>query len=311
MAISLNCVVGFNFKLQAKCQHVSRSIVGASAIKANPITFSLQMYGFGGCIQPKRWGLCLSVADSDRLAMNSTIKGSGDAEGPVSDDQVSAVNTPSLDSHTNVDNESHSQISEASNGSMVSPKSTTKKVPLTAKERLRAARVLSRYAESKPSKTEMGSKVLDAMRESDKGKKRSRLPEAPTNLFDDSKRGLPKQGLTFQFPGGIIDAQMLRGKDFTFDEPFIHECTKSCVVDVYYQMPVPNLSGLDLEPFLISQMKFKVLGYDDGFGIEVNIIPGSLSELKLPFTWLRMEDMELTHPILALSNLLVFSNLSA
>lgn len=203
-------------KLQAKYQHVSRSFVGASAQKANPITFPLQMYGSGGCIQPKRWGLCLSVADSDRLAMNSSIKGSGDAERPVSDDQVSAVNPPSLDSHANPDNESRSQTSdsEASNGSMVSsnlkqeassfPKlqSTSKKVPLTAKERLRAARVLSRYAESKPSKTEMGSKVLDAMRESDKGKKRSRLPEAPTNLFDDSKRGMPKQGLTFQFPGG-------------------------------------------------------------------------------------------------------------
>ena len=49
----------------------------------------------------------------------------------------------------------------------------------------------------------MGSKVLDALRESDRGKKRSGLPEAPTNLFDDSKRGMPKQGLTFQFPGGV------------------------------------------------------------------------------------------------------------
>ncbi|XWS65828.1 hypothetical protein CRYUN_Cryun05aG0147100 [Craigia yunnanensis] len=214
MAISLNSVFGFNFKLQAKYQHVSRSSVGASALKANPITFPLQMYGSGGRIQRKRWGLCLSVADSDRLAMNSSVKGSGDAERPVSNDQVSAVNPPSLDSHTNVDNESHSQTSEASNGSMVysnlkqeaspSPNlpSTSKKASLTAKERLRAARVLSRYAESKPSKSEMGSKVLDAMRESDKGKKRSRLPEAPTNLFDDSKRGMPKQGLTFQFPGG-------------------------------------------------------------------------------------------------------------
>ncbi|XWS56754.1 hypothetical protein CRYUN_Cryun09bG0112500 [Craigia yunnanensis] len=159
----------------------------------------MQMYGSGARIQQKRWGLCLSVANSDRLAMNSSVKGSGDAERLVSDYQVSAVNPPSLDSHSNVDNESHSQTSEASNGSMVSSnlkqeassssnlQSTTKKVPLTAIERLRAARVLSHYAESKPSKAEMGSKVLDAMRESDKGKKRSRLPEAPTNLFDDSK----------------------------------------------------------------------------------------------------------------------------
>ncbi|XWS74794.1 hypothetical protein CRYUN_Cryun01aG0028000 [Craigia yunnanensis] len=203
MAISLNSVFGFNFK------YASRSSVGASAHKANPITFPLQMYGSGGRIQQRRWGSCLSDADSDQLAVNSSIKGSGNAE-----NQVLAVNPPSLDSYSNVDNESRSQTSEASSGSMVSSKlkqeassspnlqGTTRKGPLTAKERLRAARVLSRYTESKPSKSEMGSKVLDAMRESDKGKKRSRLPEAPTNLFDDSKRGMPKQGLTFQFPGG-------------------------------------------------------------------------------------------------------------
>lgn len=47
----------------------------------------------------------------------------------------------------------------------------------------------------------MGSKVLDALRESDRGKKKG-LPEAPGNMFDDSKRGLPQQGFTFQFPGG-------------------------------------------------------------------------------------------------------------
>ncbi|KAK8672333.1 hypothetical protein V6N13_110706 [Hibiscus sabdariffa] len=198
MAISLNSVFGFNFK------HVSRSYVGTSVVKANPIVSPLQMYGSVGFVHQKRWGLCLSLADS----ADSTIKDSGDAERLVSDDQVSVVNPPSLD------DESGSQNSVATNGSMVfsnpeqeassSPnlQSTTRKVSLTAKERLRAARVLSRYAESKPSKSDMGSKVLDAMRESDKGKKKSRLPEAPTNLFDDSKRGLPKPGLTFQFPGG-------------------------------------------------------------------------------------------------------------
>lgn len=78
-----------------------------------------------------------------------------------------------------------------------------KKTPLTAREKLRAARVLSRYNDSKPSsKMGLGSKVLDALRESDGGKKRSGLPQAPTNLFDDSKRGMPKPGLTFDFPGG-------------------------------------------------------------------------------------------------------------
>lgn len=81
----------------------------------------------------------------------------------------------------------------------------SRRSPLTARERLKAARVLSKYSEAKPSpsKSAMGSKVLDAIRESDRGKRRSRLPEAPTNMLDDSKRGMPKQGLTFDFPGGV------------------------------------------------------------------------------------------------------------
>lgn len=73
---------------------------------------------------------------------------------------------------------------------------------LTAREKLRAARVLSKYTESKPSKRALGSKVLDALRESDGVKGRSGLPQAPTNIFDDSKRGMPKKGLTFDLPGG-------------------------------------------------------------------------------------------------------------
>ncbi|KAJ0979376.1 hypothetical protein J5N97_014850 [Dioscorea zingiberensis] len=77
----------------------------------------------------------------------------------------------------------------------------TKRAPLTARERLRAARVLSKYNESKPAKVETKSRILDALRESNKGK-RPGLPEAPKDLLDDSKRGLPKQGLTFNFPGG-------------------------------------------------------------------------------------------------------------
>ena len=48
----------------------------------------------------------------------------------------------------------------------------------------------------------MGKNVIDALRESDKGRKRSRLPEAPTNMLDDAKRGLSKPGWTFDFPGG-------------------------------------------------------------------------------------------------------------
>ncbi|KAL8468039.1 hypothetical protein ACS0TY_031330 [Phlomoides rotata] len=74
---------------------------------------------------------------------------------------------------------------------------------LTARERLRAARVLSRYTDTKPP-PELGNKLLDALQQSDvKGKKLSGLPQPPTNLFDDSKRGMPKSGWTFDFPGGI------------------------------------------------------------------------------------------------------------
>lgn len=105
-----------------------------------------------------------------------------------------------------------------------------KRAPLTARERLRAARVLGKYAEpsakgmpsksggggggaaasSRPAKPEFGSGVLDALREADAkkagaggGRRRSRLPEAPGNLFDDSKRGLPKDGWTFELPFGV------------------------------------------------------------------------------------------------------------
>jgi hypothetical protein len=100
------------------------------------------------------------------------------------------------------------------NGSATSE--APKRAPLTARERLRAARVLGKYAEPakkgaalSSSKPEFGSGVLDALREADAkkagggGRRRSRLPEAPGNLFDDSKRGMPKDGWTFELPFGV------------------------------------------------------------------------------------------------------------
>lgn len=102
------------------------------------------------------------------------------------------------------------------NGS--APSEPPKRAPLTARERLRAARVLGKYAEpssakgssSKSAKPEFGSGVLDALREADAkkgggggGRRGSRLPEAPGNLFDDSKRGMPKEGWTFELPFGV------------------------------------------------------------------------------------------------------------
>ncbi|KDP44741.1 hypothetical protein JCGZ_01241 [Jatropha curcas] len=181
MAISLNSIVGFNSTLPAKYKDVSRSSIRASTPKATQFTFSSGIIGSRVHIKEKRGGFCLSVADSDRLATDTSDE--------------------ALDNAESVDNESGTQTSGPSNGSTVSS-NVPKRSPLTARERLKAARVLSRYTESRTTKSEMGSKVLDALKESDKGKKRSGLPEAPMDLFDDSKRGLPKDGWTFQFPGG-------------------------------------------------------------------------------------------------------------
>lgn len=201
--------------LLLKYQHVSKSSIRAAAL--SPIQFTSPL-----SIRKRTWGLCLSLADGDGLATKTSKESSGDSKGSFSENQVSAVNTSSLDSHevnstlqTSFD-DSGPQASEASNGSVVSSdekqdgssspivQSARKRSPLTARDRLRAARVLSRYNEAKASKSEMGSKVLDALKESDRGKKKKKsgLPEAPLNLLDDSKRGLPKPGLTFQFPGG-------------------------------------------------------------------------------------------------------------
>ncbi|PSR93213.1 Transcription factor like [Actinidia chinensis var. chinensis] len=52
-------------------------------------------------------------------------------------------------------------------------------------------------------KSDLDSKVLEPLRESDWGQKKSGIPEAPTNLLDDGKTVLPKDGLAFQFPGGV------------------------------------------------------------------------------------------------------------
>ncbi|KAA8534050.1 hypothetical protein F0562_031567 [Nyssa sinensis] len=219
MAVSLNSVVGFNAK--AGYHNVSRSGIRTSLLKVNHFTYPLGMVGLRKFMKGKKGGLCLLVADGDHIATDTSDESSGNAERAYSDATSSAVNLPLSDSQTrdsqfqsSTEMESGSQNPEVSNGSITSSdlkqntstadiKSTPKRSPLTAREKLRAARVLSRYSESKASKSELGSKVLEALRESDRGKKRSRLPEAPTNLLDDSKRGMPKAGLTFEFPGGV------------------------------------------------------------------------------------------------------------
>lgn len=106
-------------------------------------------------------------------------------------------------------NSSTSSKTEESNGDISSPdvnqksSSNVKRASLTARERLRAARVLSRYTESKPPKPVLGSRLLDALQQSDKGKKRPGLPQAPSNMLDDSKRGMPKEGWTIELTSGM------------------------------------------------------------------------------------------------------------
>lgn len=176
----MNTVLGFNSKLQTRHQLISRCSRISVEPKTNLVPFPLGIYGSGRHIKKKKPGFCLAIVDTNQ----------GGADGSVS----GTTNEANGKSQDSINNESESTDET---------QSTVKKSPLTARERLRAARVLSRYAESKPAgKQEMGSKVLDALRESDKGKRKSGLPQAPTNLFDDSKRGMPKAGLTFSFPGG-------------------------------------------------------------------------------------------------------------
>ncbi|TKY47561.1 hypothetical protein E2542_SST29621 [Spatholobus suberectus] len=212
MAMSINPIMSFSStKLETKYQDASRYSVGASLAKATHFTPFLVVSRSRKLVKERRFGHCFSVADSDQLAAdNSRSKDFDNAENsPANNDQLASMNPP--DENFQLQNaESGSQTLEASNGSInqnqgsaASPKSqsATKQPPLTARERLKAARVLSQYMQSKASKPDMGSRVLEALKESDKGKKRSRLPEAPTNLFDDSKRGL-STGFFFQFPGG-------------------------------------------------------------------------------------------------------------
>ncbi|KAK3407836.1 uncharacterized protein LOC104421059 isoform X1 [Eucalyptus grandis] len=196
MAVSLNSVVGFGSQVQVRSRQVSTSYLKGSEFKQNSFLSHLSMPRLGKA----RRELHLSVAESDQFSIDSAVRNSGDAEKSVS--EIGVESSRDITSETSsgpVPNSNPDQDQSLNAKSQ----STPKRSPLTARERLRAARVLSRYSEAKTLKSEMGSKVLDALKESDRGKRRSGLPEAPTNMFDDSKRGMPKKGLTFQFPGGV------------------------------------------------------------------------------------------------------------
>ncbi|CAK8566467.1 unnamed protein product [Lathyrus sativus] len=196
MVLSLNPIITFSSttKLETKYHDASR-YPKVTQIMPSLVTSRTRMF-----VKEKRFGRCFSVANSDQLSANASNKDPGSA----ANDQLPSTNPP-------VGVDSESQTPEGSNGSLGSAASPNSKSVITRssqklRERIKAARVLNLSKEPKPkaSKSDMGSSVLEAFRESDKGKKkrRSGLPEAPGNLFDDSKRGMPKSGLTFDFPGG-------------------------------------------------------------------------------------------------------------
>ncbi|MED6170437.1 hypothetical protein PIB30_030861 [Stylosanthes scabra] len=199
MAISLSThpmMMSFNsVKLQAKYQESSWYSNGVSLPKSTQYTPFLAMPGSRMFSKEKR---CLSVADSDQLEAGISSK-----DPPAENSELQANVNAKLESQTPDTSDVPTDQNQGS-GAVSNSQSNPKRSPLTARERLRAARVLHRYTESKASnKSDMGSRVLDALKESDRGKKRSRLPEAPSDMLDDSKRGLPKPGLTFSFPGGF------------------------------------------------------------------------------------------------------------
>ncbi|KAL2558248.1 uncharacterized protein Fot_02987 [Forsythia ovata] len=215
MAVSLNSVFGFNST--ANYQQVTSTNIRASLPKVHQVASISGAVGLRRPLEGKRSRFYFLVANGDRVATETNNESPKTFEGSYSNDGSSADEKSSgrEDKVQPSDNvELAPRDSEPSNGSIDSTNlntgasaakssSTPKRSPLTARERLRAARVLSRYTEPKPSKPELGSKLLEALRESDKGKRRPGLPEAPSNMLDDSKRGMPKPGWTFEFPGGV------------------------------------------------------------------------------------------------------------
>ncbi|GAU36983.1 hypothetical protein TSUD_150190 [Trifolium subterraneum] len=200
MAISLNPIINFtSTKLETKYHDASRYSVGASFPKATQstpffVTSTTRMF-----VKEKRFGKCFSVANSDQLSADASKKDIDidSAKNSPVNDELKSTNPPDetskLQAQVNAE-----QTPEGSNGSVASPKSqsVTTRSSQKVRERIKAARVLNQSKEPKISKPDIGSSVLAAFREGDKGKKkrRSGLPEAPGNLFDDRKRGMPKAG---------------------------------------------------------------------------------------------------------------------
>lgn len=178
--------------LQSNYQQGRRDNGGVSSLK---IPSPSGPVGLKQSTRGKRLRFLLVAAGGDNITTEISDKDSKSIE--ASSDNLSDVNS------------SRSGETEVSNGDISStdanqkPSSNVKRASLTARERLRAARVLSRYTESKPAKPVLGSRLLDALQQSDKGKKRPGLPQAPSNMLDDNKRGMPKEGWTIELTSGM------------------------------------------------------------------------------------------------------------
>lgn len=187
--------------MQANYQQVTRGHIRVLSRKVPSIN---SLSGLGQSTNWKKSRFHLLAAGGDNVATETSDNNSKSIEESYSKNGPSENGSGVNSSATNDQNGALSSPTVNQDESGPKSSSPQKRAPLTARERLRAARVLSRYTDTKPSKPERGNKLLDALQESDvKGKKLSGLPQAPTNLFDDSKRGMPKSGWTFDFPGGI------------------------------------------------------------------------------------------------------------
>ncbi|ESQ44487.1 hypothetical protein EUTSA_v10006239mg [Eutrema salsugineum] len=174
MAVALNA--GFSSPLHNRSNKVRSFTTQATPLKPSPFAFHISLNGSTSLLLSSKRRLVLSCLETNDNSITST-----------------SVDTSSSDSNK----PASESVESGNNGS-------AKRAPLTARERLRAARVLSRYTEAtpKPSKPKMGSQILEVLKESDKKSNRKPgLPEAPTNMLDDSRRGMPKKGLTFDLPG--------------------------------------------------------------------------------------------------------------
>lgn len=221
MAVSMNSVIGFNPLLQARYQLPTTANTKALPLKIPSVTSPSSMIGSRKFRNGKRSRFYLFISEGDQVAistnendpktMEESYSNNGSSKNPTfvnssaTEEETRPVDKPGLtdqifeDSKSSLDSKNLIQDTPESKSNL-----TMKGSPLTARERLRAARVMSRYTETKPSKPELGSKLLEALQETDKGKKRPGLPQAPTNLFDDSKRGLSKGGWSINIiPGGM------------------------------------------------------------------------------------------------------------